>query len=494
MTLKDNELLVGRGDAPVILQAAYATRHGLIAGATGTGKTVTMQVLAEGFSRMGVPVFMADVKGDLSGISQAGKEKPALRERARQVGLDDYAFEPCPTVFWDLYGKQGHPLRTTVSEMGPLLLARLLELNETQEGVLSILFRAADDEGLLLLDLKDLKAMLGFVSENRVALSQEYGNISPASVAAIRRRLLMLEDQGIAHFFGEPALELRDFMRTNGEGRGYMNVLVADKLMHSPRLYATFLLWLMAELFEELPEAGDLDKPRLVFFFDEAHLLFNNAPRALLEKVEQVVRLIRSRGVGIFFVTQNPEDIPDQVLGQLGNRVQHALRAFTARDRKAVRAAAQTFRDNPALDVETAISQLAVGEALVSTLEDKGVPSMVQRTLIAPPTSRMGPVTRAERNGVMADSPVSGKYDDSEDRKSAYEHLQQRGERALEAAESARRREGYGQGGQPATQPRSRSSNRQGIVEAMAKSVARSIGSGLGRRIVRGLLGSLLKG
>lgn len=494
MTNTDYELLVGRGDGPVVLQAAYATRHGLIAGATGTGKTVTMQVLAEGFSRMGVPVFMADVKGDLSGISQAGKESPRLRERARQVGCEEFVFEPCPTMFWDLYGRQGHPLRTTVSEMGPLLLARLLELNETQEGVLTILFRVADDEGLLLLDLKDLQAMLGFVSENRSALSQEYGNITPASVAAIRRRLLMLEEQGATHFFGEPALELRDFMRVDEEGRGYMNVLAADQLMQSPRLYATFLLWLMAELFEELPETGDVDKPRLVFFFDEAHLLFSNAPRALLEKVELVVRLVRSKGVGVFFVSQNPQDIPEQVLGQLGNRVQHALRAFTARDRKAVRAAAQTFRDNPALDVETVISELAVGEALVSTLGEKGIPSMVQRTLIAPPASRMGPLTRAERSRVMADSPVSGKYEESEDRKSAYEHLRQRGEKALASEQAIRRREAQEQGGRPARQSASQRGNRQGIVEAMAKSVVRSIGSSLGRRLARGLLGSLLKG
>jgi hypothetical protein len=378
--VEDTRIFVGKAEAPVYLSPKYANRHGLIAGATGTGKTVSLQILAEGFSRLGVPIFVADVKGDLSGISQAGTDKPKLMERAQAIGLDDYTFQGFPTVFWDLLGRQGHPLRTTVSEMGPLLLSRLLELNDTQEGVMYATFKFADDEGLLLLDLKDLRALLTSIGENAKALTLEYGNISKASVGAIQRRLLVLEEQQGERFLGEPALYLPDFMRTDTNGHGYINVLAADELMQYPRLYATFLLWLLAELFEELPEVGDPDKPRLVFFFDEAHLLFDDAPRALIDKVEQVVRLIRSKGVGIYFVTQNPLDIPDAVLGQLGNRIQHALRAFTPRDQKAVRAAADTFRPNPKFNAAQVIMELGVGEALVSMLERKGAPGIVQRT------------------------------------------------------------------------------------------------------------------
>ncbi|HEY9550464.1 MAG TPA: helicase HerA-like domain-containing protein, partial [Kiloniellaceae bacterium] len=388
-------IYLGRSETAEALPLKFANRHGLIAGVTGTGKTVTLQILAEGFSQAGVPVFLADVKGDLAGLCQPGRMEPFLVERAAAVALPDYAPAAFPVEFWDLFGSQGHPLRTTVSEIGPLLLARLLELNETQAGVLAIAFEVADDEGLLLLDLKDLRSLLTFVAENAKALTTTYGNVTAASVGAIQRRLLSLEQQGAEAFFGEPALALADFLRCDGDGRGVINILAADKLMLSPTLYATFLLWLLSELFEELPELGDPDKPKLVFFFDEAHLLFDDAPKALLEKVEQVVRLIRSKGVGVYFVTQNPGDVPDSVLGQLGNRVQHALRAFTPRDRKAVQTAADTFRQNSAFDARTAITELRVGEALVSTLQAKGVPSVVQRTLIRPPASRLGTVTPA---------------------------------------------------------------------------------------------------
>ncbi|QFT76582.1 helicase HerA-like domain-containing protein [Erythrobacter sp. THAF29] len=416
-----------------------ANRHGLIAGATGTGKTVTLQGLAESFSANGVPVFVADVKGDLSGIAMPGsptfKHADKLEGRAKELGMDDYGYSDNPVIFWDLYGEQGHPIRTTITEMGPLLLARLLDLNDTQEGVLQIVFRYADDNGLLLLDFDDLQALLQFASENAKELSGQYGNVSRQSVGAIQRQLLSFESQGADHFFGEPALEIDDFLKLDENGRGYVNVLAADKLMRSPKLYATFLLWLLAELFESLPEVGDPEKPTLVFFFDEAHLLFDDAPKALQEKIEQVVRLIRSKGVGVFFVTQNPIDIPEDVAGQLGNRVQHALRAFTKRDQRAIKAAAETFRINPDLDVEEAITELKVGEALVSTLDEDGAPTIVQRTLIKPPRSRLGPVTKKERAIIQSVSPIEGKYDEAVDRQSAEEVLAQK---AADAAETAK--------------------------------------------------------
>jgi hypothetical protein len=487
--IQDSGIFVGKGTQPVYLEPRLANRHGLIAGATGTGKTVSLQILAEAFSRRGVPVFMADVKGDLSGISQPGKEHPRLRERAQQIGLDNYAFEGFPVVYWDLFGKQGHRVRATVSEMGPLLLARLLGLNDTQEGVLYAVFRMADDQGLLLLDLKDLRALLAFAGENARELTLEYGNIPRASVGAIQRRLLVLEQEGARQFLGEPALDLFDFMRTGANGYGNINILAADKLMQHPKLYATFLLWLLSELFEELPEVGDPDKPRLVFFFDEAHLLFDDAPKALVDKVEQVVRLIRSKGVGVYFVTQNPLDIPDAILGQLGNRIQHALRAFTPRDQKAVRAAAETFRANPSFDAAEAIKELGVGEALVSMLGGKGTPGIVERTLIRPPASRLGPATMAERQQVIQQSMLGSRYDQAIDRKSAYETLQERAEKAV--AEDAKRAEAAAR--QKSRTGSNRRSNRQGVMEAMIKSVVRSIGSSLGRQISRGILGSILK-
>ncbi|WP_294132683.1 helicase HerA-like domain-containing protein [Sphingobium sp.] len=423
-----------------LLNLRRANRHGLIAGATGTGKTVTLQGIAESFSALGVPVFLSDVKGDLSGIAMAGsptfKNADKLVARAAEIGLSDYSYADNPAIFWDLYGEQGHPIRTTVSEMGPLLLARLMGLNETQEGVLTIAFKYADEEGLLLLDLGDLQAMLAYCAENADTLSARYGNVTKASVGAIQRQLLQLEAQGGAHFFGEPALDIHDFLKVDEQGRGYINVLAADKLMQSPKLYATFLLWLLSELFETLPEVGDPDKPVLIFFFDEAHLLFDEAPKALTDKIEQVVRLIRSKGVGVYFVTQNPIDIPEEVAGQLGNRVQHALRAFTPRDQRAIKAAAETFRINPDLDVETAITQLKVGEALVSLLQEDGSPGIVQRTLIAPPRSRLGPVSPKERAIIQSISPVAGKYDEAIDRESAEEILAARGNAAAAAAEA----------------------------------------------------------
>ncbi|MDH3979373.1 MAG: DUF853 domain-containing protein [Gammaproteobacteria bacterium] len=489
---EDQGIFIGKGEQPVYLLPRLANRHGLIAGATGTGKTVSLQILAEDFSRRGVPVFMADVKGDLSGISQAGKEHPKLMERATTIGLEDYRFESFPVVFWDLFGDQGHRVRATVSEMGPLLLARLLGLNDTQEGVLYAVFKMADDQGMLLLDLKDLRALLVFAGENAKELRLEYGNMSSASIGAIQRRLLVLEEEGAEQFLGEPALDLFDFMRNGANGYGNINILAADKLMQTPKLYATFLLWLLSELFEELPEIGDPEQPRLVFFFDEAHLLFDDAPDALVDKIEQVVRLIRSKGVGVYFVTQNPLDIPDAILGQLGNRIQHALRAFTPRDQKAVRAAADTFRANPAFKAADAIKELGVGEALVSTLGGKGTPGIVERTLVRPPASRLGPATRAERDAVIAQSLLGKRYDKTVDSRSAYEMLKERAEKAAaveqqEAASESRA------GAQKKT-TRSRGSNRQGVMEAMVKSVARSVGSSLGRRIARGILGSFLKG
>lgn len=474
---------------PVQLLARYANRHGLVAGATGTGKTVTLQILAEGFSKLGVPVFAADVKGDLSGISQAAEAKEKLQQRAQKTGVVDYQPAACPVVMWDVFGQRGHRFRTTISEMGPLLLSYLLELNEVQEGVLNIAFRLADEEGLLLLDLKDLRALLQYVAEQAKALSQQYGNVSASSVAAIQRRLLVLEEQGGDEFFGEPALDLRDLLRTDFNGHGLVHLLAAEELMQRPRLYAALLLWLLAELFEELPEVGDGDKPRLVFFFDEAHLLFANASKALLTQVEQVVRLIRSKGVGVYFVTQNPMDVPDSVLGQLGNRIQHALRAYTPRDQKAVRAAAQTFRGNPELDSEAVITQLGVGEALVSLLADQGIPSVVQRTLIRPPAARIGPASAEECRLLIERSPVAGRYDEVVDRDSAFEMLARRAqEQQQRAAEAAR--DGAQEKVRRSASPKRQ---REGAFEAMFKSMARSMGSQLGRQLLRGVLGALVK-
>lgn len=500
-------IYVGQGESHLYLLPKLANRHGLIAGATGTGKTVSLQILAEGFSSLGVPVFMADVKGDLAGISQTGVANPKLEERAKQIGLKDYTFRSFPTVFWDLFGEQGHPIRATISDMGPLLLSRLLDLNDTQEGVLNLAFKIADDEGLLLLDLKDLRAMLTTVADHAKELTTTYGNVSATTIGAIQRSLLVLEQQGADKFFGEPSLDLEDLLRCdNSQGLGYINILAADKLMQSPRLYATFLLWLLAELFEQLPEVGDLDQPKLVFFFDEAHLLFDDAPKALVDQVEQVVRLIRSKGVGVYFISQNPLDIPDAVLGQLGNRIQHALRAFTPRDQKAVNAAAETFRSNPKLKVEKVITELGVGEALVSLLEDKGTPAIVQRTLIRPPASRLGPVTAQERQTIMASSPMRGRYDQLADRESAYEKLKVRAEQSAQAAaqaapaptEPAPAAGGGGLlggilGGLGGAATTGRGRPRQGLGEALAKSVVRSVGSQVGTQIVRGILGALLK-
>ncbi len=486
MRLVDDAVYLGTSDQPEYLKLKYANRHGLVTGATGTGKTVSLQIMAEGFSRAGVPVFCADVKGDLAGIAFAGTPKDFLAARAEKIGFDDYAFYDNPAIFWDLFGKQGHPVRATISDMGPLMLSRLLDLNDTQEGVLNIVFRLADDEGLLLLDLKDLRALLGEVDERRKELSALYGNVSSASVGAIQRGLLVLEQQGGDHFFGERALDIVDLMRTTRDGKGYISVLAADELMRAPRLYTTFLLWLLSELFEELPEIGDPEKPRLVFFFDEAHLLFDGAPRVLVDKVEQLVKLVRSKGVGVYFVTQNPADIPDAVLAQLGNRIQHALRAYTPSEQKAVHAAAQSFRPNPAFDTEETITQLGVGEALVSTLGDKGIPSVVGRTLIRPPSSRMGTITEAERRQIIAQSPVAGLYDQAIDRESAFELLRERAIKRA-ATEAREEQEDY----ERKNQPRRPRSARQTPVEAMATSFARSVARQLGTALVRGMLGSL---
>jgi DNA helicase HerA-like ATPase len=422
---QNGAIFVGKGEKTALLSLAFSNRHGLVTGATGTGKTVTLQVLAEGLSRAGVPVFAADIKGDLSGISAVGEAKEALVSRAKSLGFD-YQPDEFPAVFWDVFGEQGHPVRATISEMGPLLLSRMMELNDVQEGVLNVAFRVADEQGLLLLDLKDLRAMLGYLADHAAELTTQYGNVTKATIGTIQRQLLVLDNQGGTKFFGEPALALQDLMKKSSDGRGYVNILVADKLMQSPRLYATFLLWLLSELFEQMPEVGDLDKPKLVFFFDEAHLLFNDAPKALLDRIEQVVRLIRSKGVGVFFVTQNPIDVPDKVLGQLGNRVQHALRAFTPRDQKAVAAAAQTFRPNPKLNTTQVITELAKGEALVSFLESNGTPAVVERVMVRPPSARIGPITADERTKIQSNSPVKGKYDVTVDAESAYEQLQKR--------------------------------------------------------------------
>jgi len=472
-----DRILIGKGENPVELLAKYGNRHGLVAGATGTGKTISLLVMAEGFSRLGVPVFMADVKGDVAGIAAAGAANPKVQERVAQLGLTGFNFEASPVVFWDLYGKSGHPVRTTISEIGPNLLARMLELNDVQSGTLEIVFKLADDEGLLLLDMDDLRSLLNFVAENHKVVSSSVGLVSPQSVAAIQRSLLALEREGADQFLGEPALELTDLLRTDLSGRGVVSVLAADQLVLKPRLYSTFLLWLLSELFENLPEVGDLEKPRLVFFFDEAHLLFDDAPAALRQRIEQVVRLIRSKGVGVYFCSQFPDDVPGEILGQLGNRVQHALRAYTPRDQKAVRTAAETFPSNPKLNVAQAISQLGVGEALVSTLQEKGVPMPVERTIICPPRCRMGAITPEERAGVRSRSPVGMKYDNRVNRESAYEILTKRASQAAAAAPAP-----SGGGSSPKPQPEKPSAisgilfgtgRRQGMVEAAAKSAAR---------------------
>jgi DNA helicase HerA-like ATPase len=521
----DEKVFVGKGEAPAWLTLGLANRHGLVTGATGTGKTVSLQVMAEGFARAGVPVFAADIKGDLSGIAEVGEAKDFIVKRAKEMGL---AFQPdqFATVFWDVFGEQGHPVRATVSEMGPLLLARMMDLNDVQEGVLNIAFKVADEQGLLLLDMKDLRAILSFIAEHAAELTTQYGNVSKQTVGTIQRQLLVLENQGGAKFFGEPALALKDFMRTDSDGRGMVNILVADKLMQSPQLYATFLLWMLSELFEELPEAGDPPKPKLVFFFDEAHLLFNDAPKALMDKIEQVVRLIRSKGVGVYFVTQNPIDVPDKVLAQLGNRVQHALRAFTPRDQKAVAAAAQTFRPNPKLDTAKVITELGKGEALVSFLEGNGTPAMVERIMVRPPTGRIGPITPEERKAIMAKSPVKGKYDTTIDSESAYEVLQKRvagtaaspGTAAGGAPADASAGDGGVLGqltnivgmifgtnrprgqrlstGQVIARDLTRSVTNKvvgGMAANLGKSVGGSLGSSIGRSIVRGTLGGVLR-
>jgi len=495
-------LLVAKaGKNELELLPALANRHGLITGATGTGKTVTLQALAQAFSGIGVPVFLADVKGDLSGIARAGGANAKVAERAKALKLD-LAYAACPVVFWDVYGDSGHPVRATVSDMGPLLLSRLLGLNDTQEGVLNLVFKIADDAGLALLDAKDLRAMLQFVGDNASKFTTEYGNVSAASIGAIQRGLLALETQGADRFFGEPMLNIADLMQSEG-GRGVVNILAADKLMNAPKLYATFLLWMLAELFENLPEVGDLEKPKLVFFFDEAHLLFSDAPRALLEKIEQVVRLIRSKGVGVYFVTQNPLDIPESVLGQLGNRVQHALRAFTPKDQKAVKSAAETMRPNPKLNIEQAITELGVGEALVSLLDDKGRPGITERAFIVPPGSQLGPVSAAERKQCIAASPIAGHYEKLVDRESAYEKLKVRAQESGGAASPGGpgRPAPAGDANKPASnalmellfgRTGPRGGQHDGLAQTLAKSTVRTIGSTVGREIIRGMLGSIL--
>ena len=495
----------------IVLHSEFANRHGLIAGATGTGKTVTLKVMAENFSRIGVPVFLADAKGDVSSIAKAGSDNPKFDERIKSLGLDTIAFAASPTIFWDLFAEQGHPIRTTVSEIGPLLLAQMLNLNDTQEGVLSAVFRIADDQGLLLIDFKDLKAMLSYVSDNANDLKADYGNLSPASLGAIQRNLLAFGDQGGEQFFGEPSLNILDFIQTDSNGHGYINLLAADKLMNTPKLYATFLLWMLSELFEQLPEVGDLDKPKLVFFFDEAHLLFDNSSPALQQKIEQVVRLIRSKGVGIYFISQNPLDIPETVLGQLGNRVQHALRAFTPKDQKAVKTAADTFRANPEFKVDQAITELAVGEALISFLDEQGTPQIVERGWIMPPYSAFSPLSADERKALMSQSIVAGIYERAVDRDSAYEMLQRKVSESaaqqqaqLEAAQQAKQQETdakqqakeqerLAREQQKADEKAQRERDKltQDVLGTFAKSAARSLGGPTGQRLVRGLLGSL---
>jgi len=491
----------------IVLHSQFANRHGLIAGATGTGKTVTLKVLAESFSRLGIPVFLADAKGDVSSLAKVGSSSPKFDERLKNLHLDAIPFAASPVIFWDLFGQQGHPIRTTISEIGPLLLAQMLNLNDTQEGVLAAVFRIADDQGLLLIDFKDLKAMLTYVSENAAELKAEYGNLSPASIGAIQRNLLALADQGGEQFFGEPSLNILDFIQTDTKGQGYINILAADKLMNSPKLYATFLLWMLSELFEQLPEVGDMDKPKLVFFFDEAHLLFDNASPALQQKIEQVVRLIRSKGVGIYFITQNPLDLPESVLGQLGNRVQHALRAFTPKDQKAVKTAADTFRANPEFKVDQAITELAVGEALISCLDEQGTPQIVERGWVMPPYSSFTPITAEERQIIISQSIVAGVYDQAVDRDSAYELLQKKvlqqsqqkeveelaKQQTKEQDALAKQQERFAKEQQKAAEKaqRDREKLTQDIVGTFAKSAARSLGGSTGQKIVRGLLGSL---
>jgi uncharacterized protein len=475
-------LLIAKGKSDISILPRMANRHGLIAGATGTGKTVTLRVMAEQFSKIGVPLFMADVKGDLSGLPFPGGESPKIIERVEKLKLTDFSFEGYPVLFWDLFGEQGHPIRTTISEMGPLLLSRILNLNEIQSSVLSLVFKAADDSGLLLLDFKDLRAMVQFVGDQADQFKTQYGNISAASIGAIQRSLLALGEQGGDKFFGEPALNLQDLMQTDADGKGMISILAADKLMQSPRLYATFLLWMLSELFEQLPEVGDPEKPKLVFFFDEAHLLFTDAPKTLEEKIVQVVRLIRSKGVGIYFVTQNPLDLPETVLGQLGHRVQHALRAFTPRDQKTVNAAAQTFRPNPKLNVERVITELAVGEALVSVLDDKGTPTIVERALVYPPRSRLTPLTQEERSRIIQSSVICGHYEKTIDRESAYERLRARTEPSPSEPQQKPLPPRRGAESKPETIR---------LLEAMAKSAAHAVGSQIGRQIIRGVLGSL---
>jgi len=492
--LVDDAVYLGTSARPEYLHLGFGNRHGLITGATGTGKTVTLQILAEGFSRAGVPVFCADIKGDVAGLSKPGEPKDFLAERAEKIGFSDYAYEAFPTIFWDLFGRQGHPIRTTVSEMGPLLLSRMLDLNATQEGILNATFKLADEEGLLLLDFKDLRSLLSHVAERRAELSAHYGNISTASVGAIQRALLVLEQQGAENFFGEPALKISDLMRTDTQGRGFISILAADELMRAPRLYAMFLLWLLSELFEQLPEVGNPDKPKLVFFFDEAHLLFDEAPKVLLDKIEQVVKLVRSKGVGVYFVTQNPADVPEGVLAQLGNRIQHALRAYTPREQKAVRIAAETFRPNPDFDTAEVITQLGTGEALVSVLEEKGIPSLVGRTMIRPPSSRMAPITPEERATVIAGSPVSGLYDAVIDRESAYELLDARAAQALREAEIAARDAELEKIEQARSKPAARRSTRQTPMEAALTSFARTVARRAGDSFVRSVLGTLTRG
>ncbi|UXS00510.1 helicase HerA-like C-terminal domain-containing protein [Agrobacterium tumefaciens] len=523
--LQDGQLYIGTSRNPddslnkgEYLELKFGNRHGLITGATGTGKTVSLQVLAEGFSKAGVPVFCADIKGDLSGIAAEGEQKDWVAKRAEQIGFTDFAYGKSPVIFWDLYGEKGHRVRATIAEMGPLLLARLMDASEAQEGVLNIAFKIADQGGLPLLDLKDLQSLLNYMGENASELSNQFGLISKSSVGSLQRGLLVLEQQGAVHFFGEPALKISDIMRTSTDGRGTISVLAADRLMMNPRLYATFLLWMLSELFEELPEVGDPEKPRLVFFFDEAHLLFNDAPKVLVERVEQVVRLIRSKGVGVYFVTQNPLDVPETVLAQLGNRVQHALRAYTPREQKAVRTAADTFRQNPAFNTADTITTLGTGEALISTLHDKGAPSIVERTLVRPPSGRVGPLTDAERKAMLATSPVAGLYDQDVDRESAFEILTERARKTAES-EAAKRAEEEnsasqsdsaagrwrlpGFGDEEPTQASTTGARnggaarktsgyqRETVIEAAMKSAARSVATSVGRALVRGILGSL---
>ncbi len=495
-------LLIAKNDkTELFLLPQMANRHGLITGATGTGKTVTLQSLAESFSRIGVPVFLSDIKGDLSGISKTGGGNAKVTARVEQLQLDEYSFRAFPVTFWDVFGEMGHPLRATISDMGPLLLGRMLNLNDVQQGVLTLVFKIADDSGLLLLDFKDLRAMVQHVGENAKDFTTEYGNISIASIGAIQRGLLELENQGAQQFFGEPMLNIDDLLQTDSKGAGMVNILAADKLMQAPKVYSTLLLWLLSELFENLPEAGDLDKPKLVFFFDEAHLLFNDAPAALVNKIEQVVRLIRSKGVGVYFVTQNPADVPDKILGQLGNRVQHALRAFSVRDQKAVRAAAETMRDNPDLDEQAIITQLGVGEALVSLLDEKGTPNIVEQAYIVPPQAHIGPISEEERKAIIQSSLLAGHYEQSIDRESAYEKLKGRTaqkQTQVAAAEQSAATPATGLGGMLggifSNNTGGTSTRRQGVGEALMKSVVRTVGSEVGRQIARGLLGSIMGG